>query len=155
MSTSAVPGAIDYLVATITALCADPVVVADGYAPVVANGSLVLVGVDEQTGETQSTSVWAALGAKKQDEVFEIPLAIYCHSGDSSAKEVRDAAFAIFNPIRTSLVSDPTLGGVLQSPGIAEVTPARLVQTFTDTEANAGRLARIYFTVHCQSRLTA
>jgi hypothetical protein len=151
---SAIPAAIDYLVNLVTALpvCAQ-MVVSDGYSPVAAPNGMVLVGVDDQTGETGSTNVWAALGNTVQDETFDIPLAIYIPSGNSDAKGVRDTAFGVYDAIREAVRADKTLGGVLSPPGIAQLTTVRLSQTNTAEEGSTGRVARIYITVHCTHRL--
>jgi hypothetical protein len=154
VAASSIAPVIDYLVATISALpaCAAPVTVSDGYSEVFPNSAMVMVGVTDQTGETPVTLRFGELGPKSSGERFDIPCVIYCHSGSTSAKEVRDAAFAIYNPIITVILADPSLGGNLgptAGAGVASISAGPLWQTHTADEAGSGRLARIYFTVHC------
>jgi hypothetical protein len=164
VATSALPAVIDYLVATIGALpaCAAPCVVSDGYLPELVAGPIVLVGVDEQTGETQSASIFNVLGAKSSDETFEIPCAIYStYLGTSDSASPRNAAFAIYDAILTAIRADPTFGdstysgaGGAFSPqlgGFGFISAFKFVQTNTSEEASGGRIARIYFTVKCRN----
>jgi hypothetical protein len=156
MAASAVPGAIDALIALIAAT--DPTLqVNDGWS-ISPQPRMVLVGVTDQTPTTSLTHAWAGIGAQRQDESFDIPCVIWCASGDKTQKTVRDEAFAILDAIETALLATSTsrtLNGALTPPGVAEIVTGAFDQTNTDDEAGEGRQARIYFTVRCTSRLTA
>jgi hypothetical protein len=156
MATSAVPDAIDALVALIQATDST-LQVNDGWS-IEQSSSMVLVGVTDQTPTTPITHSWAGLGAQRQDEEFSIPCVVWCASGSATQKTVRDQAFTILNNIETALLASSTsrtLNGALTPPGIAEITVGGLDQTNSTEQAGEGRFARIYFTVHCTSRLTA
>jgi hypothetical protein len=146
---SSVPAVLDWLVAAIKALpaCAAPVAVSDGF-PSERSNSLVTVGVDERDAETDSTSTFGVLGGKSNDEQYKIPCLIACYGGGATAKTPRDAAFAIWNPIASMILTDPTLGGTLVGAAFAKVEAFRFYQTNVASEAGEGRDARIYFTIH-------
>lgn len=154
MATSAIPAAIDFLVTTSEGLFADPVVVSDGWYPGRAK-QLLMIGVTDQDPTTSLQATWAGLGASKQDEDFTIPCVIWCTGGDADQKLVRDQAFVIYDALVTALLANKNLGGALNPPGIAQVSRGQLEQTQGAEQAGSGRAARIYFTVHCTSRLAA
>jgi hypothetical protein len=155
MSGTAVGRAIDYLFTAVTALpvCADPVVVADGYSQSRAD-LMVWLGVNNEDGTSDIASDWAGLGANREDETFAVPCLIesFWGGGDEAIKPARDAAIPIFDAINALIRTDHTLGGALSSPSGAALRDMRLVQTNTPEEAGGGRYARIYFNVHCSSR---
>ena len=153
--TSAIPAAIDYLVATIAALpeCALPVVVEDGW-PVRSAPTGVVIGVIPGDGTTDDEVTHAQLGADMEWEVFEIPAMVWAHVGGSSAKTARDAAFAVFNAILTMIRVNPagrTLGGALHS-NFAFIHNVRVVQTDNAEDAGEGRMCEIRFSVGCKNR---
>lgn len=155
MATSSIPAAIDYLVATITALpeCAAPIIVEDGW-PTRSAPSGVGIGVIPSDGTTEDEVTHAQLGAQMEWEEYEIPCIVWAHIGGSSAKTARDAAFVIFNAIVTKVRTNPdgrTLGGALHS-GVAVVHSVRIVQTDDPEEAGDGRMCEIRFNVGCNNR---
>lgn len=152
MAQSAIPAAIDYLVAAITALpeCALPVIVEDGW-PTRSSPTGVGIGVIPGDGTTDTEVVHAQLGAQMEREVFEVPGIVWAHVGGTSAKTARDAAFAIYNAIITKVRLDRTLGGALHS-GAAIVHSVRAVQTDSAMEAGAGRMCEIRFSIGCGNR---
>ena len=154
MATSAIPGAIDFLVATAKSLFTDPAIaVSDGWFTG-KSLQVLMIGITRDDPNTVIQATWAGLGANAQDESFDIPGVILCLGGDSSQKGTRDQAFAIYNSLVTAILANKTLGGALTPPGIAQITRGQLLQTPNAEEAGDGRVAQIAFTVHCTSRLT-
>src|SRR5689334_12657295 len=113
MATSAIPAAIDYLVAQITALpeCAAPVVVSDGW-PTQRSAVGIAIGVTPEDDDTESEPVYSQLGAQMEMETFLVPCVIWATAaGTNAQKTARDAAFAIWNAVTTKVRADRTLGG--------------------------------------------
>lgn len=152
MATSAIPAAIDYLVAAITALpeCALPVIVEDGW-PTRSAPVGVGIGVIPGDGTTDTEVVHAQLGAQMERERFEIPGIVWAHIGGTSAKTARDMVFGIYNAVVTKVRQDRTLGGALHS-GAAIVALRRLEQTDTAAEGGDGRMCEARFVVVCDNR---
>ena len=158
MATSAVPAAMDYLVATVTALpaAAAPVVVSDGWSTQRGDTGIVL-GIAPENPDTRVVKSWAELGARAQWEEFAIPNLIWARRvGADAMKQARDAAFALFDAIDTQLrtPTGATLGGALKS-STALVTNPVVLPTSDAEEAGEGRICQIYFEVVCRSRSTA
>lgn len=154
-ATSSIPAAIDYLVATIGALpeCAAPVIVEDGW-PTRSSPKGVGIGVIPGDDTTDDEVTIAQLGAGMEWEEYDIPCIVWAHVGGSSAKEARDAAFAIFDAIVAAVRVNPagrTLGGALNS-NFAMVRNVRMVQTGTAERAGDGRMCEIRFSVHAKNR---
>lgn len=155
MATSSIPAAIDYLVATITALpeCAFPVIVEDGW-PTRSAPKGVGIGVIPGDGITDDEVTHAQLGAQMEFEAFEVPAIVWAHVGGTSAKAARDEAFVIFNAIVTLIRTNPagrTLGGALHS-GAAVVHNVRISQTDNPSEAGEGRMCEIRFSFGAKNR---
>lgn len=152
--TSAIPQAIDYLVAGTRALpeFAAPVVVSDGW-PVEDGTDAIAIGVrpTAEDGTTGSDNTWAQLGAQMEREVFDIPCELASFVGGDSAKDARDAAFRLFDAFLTFVRSDRTLGGI--QPGNAQVLNVDVDQTATPAEAGEGRVCWIKFSVRVDHRL--
>lgn len=155
MATSSIPAAIDYLVTTIAALpeCALPVIVEDGW-PTRSAATGVAIGVIPGDDTTDDEVTHAQLGAQMEYEEYEIPCIVWAHVGGASAKQARDAAFAVFNAFVSKVRTNPdgrTLGGALHS-GTAIVRNVRVAQTGTAAEAGDGRMCEIRFSVHCKNK---
>lgn len=153
MATSAIPGAIDFLVTTAKGLLVDPIVVSDGWFAGKAQ-QVLMIGVTLADPNTVLQASWAGLGASAQDESFDIPGVILCFGGDGAQKLTRDQAFAIYNTLVTAILASKNLGGALTPPGLAQITRGQLMQTPNAEDAGSGRFAQIEFTIHCTSRLT-
>ena len=100
---SSIPAAIDYLVATITALpeCAAPVIVEDGW-PTRSSPKGVGIGVIPGDGTTEDEVTEAQMGAQREYEEYDIPCIVWAHVGEPVAKTARDQAFTIFDAILRS-----------------------------------------------------
>lgn len=156
MATSAIPAAIDYLVATATALpeCAAPVRVFDGWPDGRAETALT-IGVTPEDGDTEDAVTHGNLGAQTQWEDFTVPCLIWAHrAGGGAMKAARDAAFAILNALDTHLRTHRDLGGALKS-GTAIAANVVVRQTNDAEQAGEGRVCEISFDVLCRSRSTA
>ncbi len=156
MATSAIPAAIDYLVATATALpeCAAPVRVFDGWPDARADVALV-IGVTPEDSATEDSVNHGNLGAQAQWEDFTVPCIIWCRRvGGGAMKQARDGAFVILNALDTHLRTHRDLGGALRS-GTAIATNVVIRQTDTAEEAGDGRVCEIHFDVLCRSRSAA
>lgn len=154
-ATSAIPAAVDWLVAgarQLSALAA-PAVVADGWTAERADTALV-IGITPEDPETGNTPVWAQVGANTTWEQFAIPCVLWAYRGGDVMKTARDAAFAVYNAVDAMVRADPTLGGALRS-GTAILTNLRIEQTGTAAEAGDGRACEIRFDVVCKSRSAA
>lgn len=158
MATSVIPGAVDYLVAAVSALpaAAEPVRVFDGW-PDAGAESGVVIGLTPDDSDTEGGKSWAELGARAQWEEFSVPCIVWARrAGDQAMKQARDAAFALYDAIDTALRTPAgvTLGGVLKS-GTALVSDPVLRQTDDAEQAGEGRVAEIHFSVVCRSRSAA
>lgn len=158
MATSSIPAAIDYLVATITAMpaFAAPVVVNDGW-PVLRGDRGITIGISPEDDVTDNDQVHAELGAQAEWEIVMIPCLLWAVSvSGNPAKDARDAAFAMFNAVDSHMrtTAGRTLGGAVRS-GAAKVAGVRLTQTGTADAAGTGRVATIRFDIGYKSRSTA
>lgn len=151
MATSSVPAAIDWLVATASALPeTEGVIVSDGFTPR-RGDQFLLIGIEDEDTETEGVLGWAALRSRSPAETYDIPCLISCFAPASAdAKTARDAAFTIFNALWSAVLADKTLGGALHG-GTASVAGLRLMQTNDPEEAGSGRRASIYFTVRVEA----
>ncbi|MFD9943199.1 hypothetical protein ACFWYW_14600 [Nonomuraea sp. NPDC059023] len=149
MAPSRVPAVLDALVARFTtALPSTPVM--DG--PQVTDDVLldvVHVGWDgDDDGlAAETTQEWSGLGGAHKTEQILITCAIVCWDGRTSARAVRQRAYALFAAVEAALRSNPGLG--LPPPTIAAITTGRLHQEQTDD----GALARLPFTVAITTRI--
>jgi hypothetical protein len=160
VATSSIPGAIDYLYATVAALpqCAAPVVVSDGW-PDLDGDVGVVIGLTPDDATTDDEVTHGQLGAQTQWETYSIPCVIWARAvgGARPMKTARDQAFAILNAIDSHLripTTGRTLGGVLQS-GTAYAGNVTIRQTGDAAQAGEGRTCEIRFDVLCKSRSTA
>ena len=153
MPGTALADALDYLVTETRALseCEAPVVVSDGF-PVTDADIVVAIGVTNEDGASELDADWAGLGAGREDETFDIPCLIDSYAGGTNQSIPRRAAVVVLDAIAARIRQDRSLGGALNSPGLAAIRDVRLVQTSTAEEAADGRYARIYFNVRCTSR---
>jgi hypothetical protein len=154
---SSIPAAITWLVAQVAALseCAAPVVVSDGI-PVERADQCVVIGIAPDDDETGLEPIHAELGTQTQWEIYTIPCVLWARVGGTDMAAARTAAFTLLDAI-DSLVrttTGRTLGGALRS-GSAILTPVRISQTDTASEAGDGRVCEIRFGVRCKSRSSA
>ena len=150
MSTSQLPAVIDALVSTLTSGLTVPVY--DGPLPAWMDAQFVIVGDDGDPTTDDAANVtqtWAGIGKRSRDEDGALTCVAVAQSGDLGAKTVRDQAYALLADCENALRTDPTLGGVLASPGVAQVTSHDLHQQTT----SRGQLARVVFTVSYQARI--
>lgn len=117
----------------------------------------VLVGSDGgetgyESGEDGLVSRQAAsrLGNNWRDEAGDVLCAAWAWSGDTNLAPLRAAVTAITDAIETAIQTDRSLGGVLEHPGLAEVTEVR----FTDAQTPKGAVSRAVFTVSYGALLT-
>ncbi|MGX4657102.1 hypothetical protein ACWCHM_26135 [Micromonospora sp. SCSIO 07396] len=156
MATSAIPAAIDYLVATATAFpeCASPVRVFDGWPEGRAETALV-IGVTPEDAATENGVTHGQLGAQTQWEEFTVPCIIWARrAGGNAMKAARDAAFVLLNALDTHMRTHRDLGGALKS-GTAIAANVVVRQTNDAEQAGEGRVCEISFDVLCRSRSAA
>lgn len=161
MTTSSIPGAMDYLVQAATKALGTGVQVMDG--PPITGTELTAsdrlwIGysplapdLPAATGDQQ----FATLGARSRDETYAVLCAIEQWSGDPTMQALRDGAFALLATVETLLrgtggnPGDTTLGGAVlysQIAGGIEVMP---------TEDTTGAGLGIQFHIQCRARLTS
>lgn len=150
--TSRAPGALDALVAAVTAgLPNNPVW--DGPQPSGDYRDAVYLGYDgDPVGEhraMRSTAGWAGIGAKKRTEHTDIVCAVVALSGDGVPKAARDAAYALLGAVESVLCADPSLGQV-PTPFVASIAEHDLLWDWLEM---GGLQARITFTVHIETRI--
>lgn len=159
MATSAIPGAIDYLVTTVQGLqeFAAPVVVFDGWPDQGADTAIV-IGITPTDDTTGVENLHAELGAQAQWEEFDIPCIIWAHrgGGQEAMKLARDAAFALYDALDSHLrtTAGRTLGNLLNS-GVAHISALVVQQTDSPPEAGDGRQCQLLLNIHCKSRSAA
>lgn len=83
------------------------------------------------------------------DESGEVFCSAWAWTGDTDPAGVRASALAAYAACRDAVAADRTLGGILQLPGLAQVSNMRLRQS-----AEGGSLARVIFSVTYGSTLT-
>jgi len=148
---SAIPAAIDALIATFTAA---GVAVIDGEgASNSTYPAVVFVGISDPDGDgieeaASSDQEWAWLGHVQRDETLQIHCVAEAWTGDANPKAARDSAFALVRTISDAITTDPSLGGsVLYVQAINGLTYKNL------RDADGCR-ADIPFTITCRARLS-
>lgn len=116
----------------------------------------VFVGYDgDPEGEQIAADMsqeWAAIGAKRRNESFDIRCCAIAYFGDGDSwKDARARAKTLLSSVETVLRADPSLG---QLDGVtpffvAEIRPTVAHQENTDR----GYRVRIPFTVHVETRI--
>lgn len=119
----------------------------DGPRPTsAADPAYVLVGTDG-TADAQGVSVELGLSdigpGDWTDHAGEVTCSVWSVSGDTDMAATRAAAQNLLDACRAAIAANPTLGGLLEVGGLAQVTRAELQQIQTGD----GALARITFTV--------
>lgn len=155
MATSAVPAAIDALLAILRAAPAlAGVEVIDG-PPTgdMSAADLVAVGWQPDDGEAATLAQnFAYAGARRRDEEFVISCWLESWTGDSDVAARRTRAFELLAVVEDALrASDvapeaPTLGGTVLW---AQLSAGSLRQSFTDQGVKAG----IAWSVACRARI--
>ncbi|NUT11022.1 MAG: hypothetical protein HOQ38_11140 [Nonomuraea sp.] len=155
MATSAVPGAINALVAILQAASAlEGVTVIDGM-PTNDVATQDYLAVGWSGGEAQDAETaqnFNGAGARTRDEDFSIACVLDVWSGDDGFNTVRGRAFEILGVVEQELRATgpnpeaPTLNGAVMW---AHLTRASLRQYFTDQ----GTRAALAFTVTCHARI--
>jgi hypothetical protein len=153
---TAVGQVIDYLFNGITALpaCQKPVSVHDGWPGTFTSQQMVTVGGGPEDDEQSTNRDFALMGQGPRglQEQFEVLVYIRAwQGGDRSQKATRDQALAIYQAIEDFIVSDMNLGGALSRDYPAHIGQMDLNQTKA-TDAKAGRVTEIRFTVNCTNR---
>lgn len=151
MTASAVPAALDAVVALFTAA---GITTYDGPgASDDAATSYVLVGVqdpdvDGPATSATATSQWAWLGHVERDETFSLHCSAVGWNGDADQKSARDNVYALMGQVATAITTDPTLGGVLLYAVGLSTSDLR-----QDQDQN-GAIALLGFDLECRARLT-
>lgn len=143
MTASAIPGALDALVAKLRA-ATNPrdVQVLDGPPNEDLRGDLIVVGLSIDTSEVDATHTIAGLGSGRQD--FDVMCLTRSWTGGGDIKARRDRAFALLDTVQSVLTEDLTLGGV--------VTRARFTQVaYVPALTDRGPLVEIPFAVHIEA----
>lgn len=160
MDTSAIPAAIDGLVALCTGQVApggllERVIVFDG--PPFTKPSeqqLLFIGdTPDDLSSVSGTQDFAHIGARQRDEDFSIYCTAVSRSGGTDMKVERDRAFRMKGAVEKLLRpgfpgADITLGGAVMWAHVSgEITLSQI------TDPN-GAMARLGFHVVCRARLT-
>lgn len=154
MANTKLPAAIDWLVANITTAMSAAVPgakVYDGF-PTSEENDQVVIGASPRDDGEEGDLEYIAIGNQAVDEEFDVPIAIRAHRGGNSQKGARDAAFAMFNAVVTTVRNSADMGGLLR-PYTATIQSRVYVPTTDPEDAKTGREARIYFDVHCKARI--
>lgn len=160
MRTSAIPDAIDALVAlaeanTDVGQVFDGVVIFDGPPPDDPSEQVYLcIGDtpdDDSPGVTGEQS-FEALGGNSKNEAFTIYCTAISRSGDTNVKAERDRAFAVMGGLERLLRqgepgSNARLGGVVQWAAIGGE------ENYTAIQTSKGALVEVGFTIACRARI--
>ncbi|MEV5444044.1 hypothetical protein AB0N23_16125 [Streptomyces sp. NPDC052644] len=155
MATSAVPAAIDALLAVLRAApaLADVEVIDGPPTGDMSAADIVAVGWQPDGDEAATMAQdFAYAGARRRDEEFVISCWLESWTGDSDARARRARAFALLAVVEDALrASDtapeaPTLGGAVLW---AHLTAGTLRQVYTDQGVKAG----LSFSVSCRARI--
>jgi hypothetical protein len=147
-----ITAAVDQLVAVLDAGTAADVTVYDG--PVVTEDipqKRIYVGYDHEGISVEGDQSWAgSLGTAKRDENFSVHCMIAVDDGDGVPKTARDAVFAVWNDVSTTLRTSANVSLGLPSPTLCQLRSPVLTYTH---EGNVGITARISFAVQVQTRI--
>jgi len=159
VSTSAIPGVIDYLVATFTSAATlgaanPPVTIVDGAFLSNDHPPLSLVvGSNDVDGAflpeaATATQEWVGPGNRKRNERLSILCIAEAWSGDESLSAVRVAAAAILSAVEDLTRADANLGGTVlyTSPGVNNVL-------YRYGQTNLGPLCRVFFSIDAFARI--
>lgn len=158
MSTSALSGAFDYLVAHLPAVvtAVDPNgIVSEGWVATAPPppAPIVVVGMPspDNASAADETRQYLALGSGQVEESFDIPcyIDVYVAGITGAQGQARAIACLVFDGVVDLIRSDLTLGGVLKRGRVAQLTDIRLVATRDEEEAQAGRRSVLSFVVRC------
>lgn len=156
MSTSRIPAAV-VAFKTLAATALPSLDIRQGIPPVSdpVRGLYVLAGFEGDTVDTapvDASQAWAGNGARARNEDFSIPCVLFRRTGNSdqaTAVAEMNAVFTDFAALETALRGDPTLGGIAQINGGAEIA-----DSFSFWQHNQGGLVTlIAFTVSVQARI--
>lgn len=143
---STVPAAIDAVVA----LCRGAVTGADVYDGPPSGGDhldWIGVGYDPTGGESASaTTEWAALGAQRHEENFDITCTAGSSSGDDAVPARRVRCYALLDAVAAALAVDYSLGGSVR---VAHITSHSLFQERDEQGLTVG----VRFVINCQARI--
>lgn len=120
-----VPAVIDYLVATFRANVPPRVQVFDG--PPVGDAMppefvAVAYAEDEESSAVDGESVLSNFGNNVYAETFSVRCQISSFTGDAELKPRRNRVSAIYATLVGLIRADPSLGGIVRRPGMAEVS---------------------------------
>lgn len=145
MTTSRIPAVIDALVSTLTAGLPG-VTVIDGPLVNVPDGDYVTVGWTPDNDTTTGTQTWAGVGNRARDEHIEVPCYCDSFSGSTAVSARRAAAFALMAAAENAVRADPSLGGLVSAPGVAEIGTYTERQEQTDAGVAVGVVFHITVT---------
>ena len=139
MTTSRIPAVIDALVSTLTAALTG-VKVYDGQWVTAPNttASFITVGWTPDGEGPTGQQTWAGIGNRARNEQIDIPCYADAYSGSTDTKTRRDAALTLMASAENAVRTDPTLGGVLISPGLAEIGTYSLREEQTESGLEVG-----------------
>lgn len=127
MTATALPAAIDSLLAILRAASTD-VPVYDGLEPTDApDRRYILVGAADPTSDelfdaASTSQPWGALGHMQRRETFTLHCIAVAWSGDNDLSACRLAATGVLELATSAVVADPTLGGTVLQTAITNVT---------------------------------
>lgn len=158
MSTSALSGVIDYLMAHLPAVvqAVDPNgIVVEGWISVVPPppAPILVVGMvhPDDALTADQTRQYLALGAGNVEEDFTIPCYIDVGVGGFEQAQARKVACAVFDGVVDLIRGDLTLGGLLHRGRFAELIDIQLVGTRDPEEAQAGRRSVLSFRLRARN----
>lgn len=160
MSTSAIPAAIDGLLALCTGATARGgslagVTILDGPPPKTPTvPRLLCIGdvPDDDGPAATAIQEFLNVGANRKDETFSIFCTVVARSGSTAVKPMRDQAFAIVGAVENLLRqgqpgADPRLGGVVKWAALAGDF------RYTPIQLDGGLWVEVGFSVECRARI--
>lgn len=149
MTTSRIPAVIDALVSTLTAALPG-VDVIDGPLITLPDGDYLTVGATPAGDTTTGRQTWIGVGPSKvRGEQIDVPCYCDSYSGSTTVSTRRNAAFALMAAAENALRADPSLGGVLTVPGIAQIESYADYQEQTESGLAVG----VVFHITCNTRI--
>ncbi|WP_029289131.1 hypothetical protein [Cellulomonas sp. HZM] len=153
MTATAMPAAIDALIAMLRDVAPPDVTVWDGLWPTdAAPKRYLMVGVSDPSDNelidaATATQPWGSLGHRQRKEAFTLHCVAVAWDGGSDLAACRTAAAGVLDIAIDTVTSDPTLrGSVLQ---VASVSGLALQQSYDDQ----GVIVNIPFDLECQAVL--
>lgn len=150
---SAVSAVIDWLVEHLPAAVqsVDPDgVVAEGI-PLVQAPTWLLIGSNgEGPAPVAIDAEYRHAGGRRVTETVSIPCLIQCSTGEADQGIARRRALAVLGAVRALIVSDPSLGGLIDA-SVAQITGVTYTATGDPSDVARGRRADVELSIRYES----